>query len=96
MIKLFYAYIMTNKYRTAMYVGFTNNLDRRVAEHRNRKTPGFTARYRTDQLVWYETFSDPNDGIATEKRIKHWRIEKKVALIRSMNPTFRDLSTREL
>jgi putative endonuclease len=92
MNSLFYTYIMTNKHHTVMYVGFTNNLERRVAEHRNGTTPGFTAKYRVKQLVWYETFSNPNDGIAAEKRIKHWRIEKKVALIRSTNPKFEDLS----
>jgi putative endonuclease len=87
-------YIMTNDSRT-LYVGVTNNLARRAQEHKDKLVPGFTSKYNITQLVWYEHFDGPNDAISREKQLKGWRREKKVALIRSMNPDWSDLSLED-
>ena len=91
MTKNYYVYIMTNKSRT-FYVGMTNNLERRVSEHKQKLIDGFTKRYNITLLVYYEVFSDVREAIAREKQVKDWRREKKIALIESMNPTWKDLS----
>jgi putative endonuclease len=70
----------------------TNNLERRVNQHKNKVTEGFTSKYNVDRLVYMETFGDVRDAIAREKQIKSWRRSKKIALIESMNPKWRDLS----
>jgi putative endonuclease len=75
-----------------LYVGVTNDLERRVSEHKSGATPRFTSRYRVNRLVWYDTFTDVNQAIEAEKRIKGWVRAKKVALIDSMNPGWKDLS----
>jgi putative endonuclease len=70
-MKQYYVYIMTNKSRT-LYTGVTNNLERRVAEHKQKLIPGFTTKYNLTQLVYCEAFSDIRDAIAREKQIKGW------------------------
>ena len=75
-----------------MYTGITNNLERRVYEHKHRLTEGFTSDYGIDTLIYYEPWTDIRAAIAREKQIKGWRRAKKVALIESVNPTWRDLS----
>jgi putative endonuclease len=75
-----------------LYIGATNDLERRVAEHKAKRVPGFTAGYNCDRFVWYEAFANVNDAIAAEKRIKGWRREKKLALIHETNPTMADLT----
>ena len=92
MTKNYYVYIMTNNSRT-FYTGMTNSLERRVSEHKQKLIAGFTKRYNITQLVYYEVFSGVREAIAREKQVKDWRREKKIALIESMNPTWRDLST---
>ncbi|MBN1590205.1 MAG: GIY-YIG nuclease family protein [Pirellulales bacterium] len=87
----YYVYIMTNKSRT-LYTGVTNDLERRVHEHKHKLTQGFTSKYNITQLVWYEAFSDIQQAIEGEKRIKGWRRSKKIALIESQNPQWQDLS----
>jgi putative endonuclease len=82
---------MTNRTGT-LYVGVTNDLQRRVWEHRNRLFPGFTSRYAIDRLVYAEETSDVTAAIQREKEIKRWRRNKKEALIESTNPGWRDLS----
>jgi putative endonuclease len=89
--KNYYVYIMTNKSRT-FYVGMTNNLERRSFEHKQKLVEGFTKRYNITQLVYYEEFGDVREAIVREKQIKDWRREKKATLIKSMNPTWKDLS----
>jgi putative endonuclease len=81
---------MTNNSRT-LYTGVTNDLKRRVYEHKHKLIPGFTARYNITKLVWFETFNDIGDAIEAEKRIKGWLREKKTALIESFNRDWRDL-----
>lgn len=89
--RTYYVYIVTNRSRT-LYVGVTNNLKRRVWQHKQGDIKGFTSRYHIDQLVHYELFGDVRAAIAREKQVKHWRREKKIQLIISENPGWYDLS----
>ena len=82
---------MTNKSKT-LYTGITNNLQRRVYEHKQKLIPGFTSKYNINQLVYYEITSDINVALSREKQIKGWLRSKKVALIESVNPEWRDLN----
>jgi putative endonuclease len=84
-------YIMASRSHN-FYVGVTNNIERRVREHKNHIFEGFTARYNIDRLVWYQIYGDVREAIAREKRTKRWSREKKIQLIESMNPTWQDLS----
>ena len=87
----YYVYILTNRVRT-LYVGVTSNLVRRVYEHKRKLVPGFTSKYNLTWLAYYEETSDVASAIAREKQIKGWRRSKKVELIESMNPRWKDLS----
>jgi putative endonuclease len=83
-------YIMTNRSRT-LYTGVTSNLERRVYDHKRGMGSKFTSRYNITQLVYYECGSDVREAIAREKEIKGWLRAKKVALIESVNPEWKDL-----
>jgi putative endonuclease len=87
----YYVYIMASRSHN-FYVGVTNNIERRVREHKERALDCFTARYNIDRLVWYERYHYVRNAIAREKQIKDWRRAKKIALIESLNPTWQDLS----
>ncbi len=76
-----------------MYVGVTNNLERRIYEHRNKLVKGFTKKYNINKLVYFEETQDVTSAINREKEIKKWRREKKDQLVNSMNPTWKDLSS---
>ena len=91
MSKEYYVYMMTNKSRT-LYTGVTNNLLRRVYEHKNKLIKGFTSKYNIQYLVYYEMTSSIDSAIAREKQIKGWLRTKKIALIESTNPKWKDLS----
>ena len=91
MSKQYYVYIMTNKSRT-LYTGVTSNLMRRVHEHKNKLIEGFTSKYNIHILVYYESTSNVHAALAREKQIKGWLRSKKIALIESMNPKWKDLS----
>jgi len=86
----YWVYIMTNQSGT-LYTGVTGNLLQRVYEHRHRLVPGVTTRYKIDQLIYAESFSEVRDAIAREQQIKAWRRSHKVALIDSANPEWNDL-----
>jgi putative endonuclease len=88
----FYLYIMTNPGNTVLYTGVTNNLARRVQEHREKLVEGFTKKYNVTRLVHYETFDDPRAAIAREKQLKGGSRRKKLDLVNSINPEWRDLS----
>jgi len=88
----FYVYILTNWNNKVMYIGMTNNLERRLYEHKNKLVDGFTKKYNIHKLVYYEHGNDVNAAIAREKEIKKWRREKKNNLVETMNPTWKDLS----
>jgi len=91
MNKQYYVYIMTN-YAHTLYVGVTNDLERRVYEHKMKLLPGFTSRYGLDSLVYYEATEDVEAAILREKQIKGWLRRKKIDLIHSANPQWKDLS----
>ena len=91
MSKEYYVYIMTNRSRT-LYTGVTNDLLRRVYEHKNKLIKGFTSKYNIQYLVYYETASSIYSAIEREKQSKGWLRAKKIALIESINPELEDLS----
>ncbi len=86
----YYVYILTNKSGT-LYIGITNNLKRRMYEHREKRNQGFSSKYNIDKLVFFEHFN-PTDAIHREKQLKKWGRRKKIALIMEENPDWRDLS----
>jgi putative endonuclease len=87
----YYVYMMTNKHQT-LYTGVTNDLERRVYEHKNKLFKGFTEKYNIDRLIYYEVFHEITDAIAREKQLKGWTRKKKDDLIFKMNPESKDLS----
>jgi putative endonuclease len=90
-LKRYYVYIMSNRSQT-LYVGVSSNLEKRVWQHKNHVFKGFTSRYRLDRLVYFEVFSDIRTAIGREKELKGWKRIRKIALIVSKNPEWRDLS----
>ena len=90
-MKQMYVYIAAS-FSGVLYVGVTNNLERRMHEHKLKLLPGFTAKYNVSQLMYFETCTDPLDAIAREKQIKGWSRQKKINLIESQNPNWDDLS----
>ena len=95
-MKQYFVYMVTNKGRTTLYIGITNSLMRRVSQHRQGEIPGFSARYNTNRLVYYEPYNDVRDAIAREKQLKGWSRKKKEALINSVNPEWTDLAVTVL
>ena len=89
----YYVYIMASRGRT-LYVGVTNDLERRVFEHKEGLTASFTAKYNISKLVYFEDTNDVRSAIEREKQLKGWRRSKKVALVESANPEWKDLSLR--
>jgi putative endonuclease len=87
----YFTYIMASRSGT-LYIGVTNDLARRVAEHKSADCPGFTARYGVDRLVYCESFASVYDAIAREKQLKCWKRARKVALIESANSEWADLA----
>ena len=94
MFKTYYTYIMSNKNNTVLYIGVTNDLKRRVEEHKSGLIPGFTRKYNCHKLVHYETFSDINQAIEREKTLKGWIRKRKDELINMHNPEREDLYNR--
>jgi putative endonuclease len=92
MVRQYYVYIMTNPRRTVLYTGVTNDLVKRVWQHRNGQDVGFTGRYHGSKLVLYEVFKDSYNAIVREKQIKAGSRRRKVELIERTNPEWRDLS----
>ena len=91
MAKSYYVYIMTNKYNTVLYTGVTNDLPRRVHQHRNSDSKTFTGKYKISKLVFFEETNDVLLAIGREKQIKAGSRQKKIDLINSMNPAWEDL-----
>jgi putative endonuclease len=91
MEKYYYVYIMTNTYNTVLYIGVTNNLCRRVYEHKEGLVDGFTKKYRVHKLVYYEVCNDVNSAISREKSLKGKTRQKKIDLINSNNSNWVDL-----
>jgi len=91
MEKNYYVYILSSDYNT-LYIGVTNSLERRMYEHKNELIEGFTKKYHIHRLVYFEETDQIDIAIAREKQLKNWVRRKKLALIRTMNPRFEDLS----
>lgn len=88
----YYVYIITNKRNGTLYIGITNNIIRRIYEHKNKSSKGFSSKYSLFQLVYYEVFTSVNDAILREKQIKKWNRDWKIELIEKNNPKWIDLS----
>ena len=91
-MKQYWVYMMTNRNKTVIYTGVTNNLKRRVWQHKNEKDCSFTKRFNITTLVYYESFGSIHEAIAAEKKIKSGSRAKKIELIESFNPSWNDLS----
>ena len=87
----YFVYMLASQKNGTLYIGVTNNLVRRIHEHKSRSVPGFTGRYGVDQLVWFDQSESVESAIATEKRLKRWNRAWKIALIEKQNPDWRDL-----
>ena len=91
MSKSYCVYIVTNLNNTTFYIGITNNLIRRIYEHKKEMVEGFTKRYKLKKLIYFEEFSKPYEAIAREKQLKNWHRQWKINLILKSNPNFEDL-----
>ena len=87
----FFVYIVASQRNGTIYIGMTDDLARRIFEHKTKALPGFTARYGCDKLVWYEQFSSRDEAFLRERRLKEWRRSWKLMLIEEHNPTWADL-----
>lgn len=92
-MKQAFIYIVANE-RPTLYIGVTNNLVRRIYEHKNGLIKGFTQKYQLKKLLYYEIFDNITDAIAREKQLKHWNREWKMKLIREFNPLLEDLYSK--
>ena len=88
---VYHVYILASE-SGVLYIGVTNHIDSRVAQHKQKLVPGFTSKYNVTKLVYFEPFQDIRNAIAREKQLKRWRREKKITLIEHLNPNWRDLS----
>ncbi len=91
-MKQYYVYILTNYACTVLYTGVTNNLERRMLEHIQKRVPGFTQKYNVTRLVYFEDSVSIEAALAREKQIKGWTRKKKIALIEGVNPNWDDLT----
>ena len=89
--KVYYVYILASKKNGTLYVGVTNNLKRRIYEHKGKLIEGFTNKYNVSQLIYFEQYSDIREALTREKRLKKWNRAWKVALIEKTNPEWEDL-----
>ena len=90
-MKKMYIYIITNRKYGVPYIGVTNNLVRRIWEHKNKQIKGFTSRYNLHKLVYFEVYDDEITAITREKKLKNYSRQKKIDLINTFNPSWRDL-----
>jgi putative endonuclease len=88
---VFYVYLLASQKQETLYLGVTKDLVRRVYQHKEKLTPGFTSRYDVRRLVWFEVYEDPSNAIAREREVKKWRRIWKIELIEKSNPEWRDL-----
>ena len=93
-MKTYFVYILASKRNGTLYIGVTNNIERRIYEHKNGLVPGFTKQYGVHRLVYLEETSDVEAAIKREKQIKHWKREWKVELIEEQNPEWEDLAVQ--
>lgn len=86
-----YVYIVMNKTKTVLYIGVTDNLVKRIHQHKNKLVEGFTQKYNITELVYFEIFDSIIEAVTREKQLKNWKREWKIDLIRKINPKFKDL-----
>ena len=87
----YYVYILTNQTNTTLYIGVTNNLQRRLFEHKNKLVDGFTKKYNINKLIYFESTNDVESAIAREKQLKGWTRQKKNNLIATLNPNWNEI-----
>ena len=92
MTKQYYVYILTNKSNKVLYIGVTNDLERRICEHRNEMVDGFTKKYNLNKLVYFETTTHVRSALEKEKQLKNWHRSWKINLINEFNSEWKDLS----
>jgi len=90
-MKTYYVYILASKPNGTLYIGVTNDLLKRIYEHKENLAPGFTQKYQVHLLVYFESFTDPGSAIAREKQLKKWNRAWKIRLIEQINPEWKDL-----
>jgi putative endonuclease len=90
--RTYFVYMLTSRRNGALYIGVTNDLSRRIQEHKRGLIAGFTKQFHTDKLVWYEEFQYVNEALEREKQLKHWKREWKLKLIESVNVNWEDLT----
>ncbi len=90
----YYVYLLSNWNNKVLYIGVSNNLERRIIEHKQKLISGFTEKYNVNKLVYFEQTEDVISAISREKQLKKWRREKKNALVNSVNPDWKDLSDK--
>ncbi len=88
----FYVYILTNKVNTTFYIGITNDIERRIYEHKYKQNEGFSSKYNLNKLVYYEEFNSSFDAINRGKQLKNWHRDWKIKLIKEQNPLLKDIS----
>ena len=88
---MYYVYLLTNKTDAVMYIGVTNDLQRRLCEHKNEQIEGFTKKYNVHKLVYFEEYSEIRNAITREKQLKRWTRAKKNLLVETKNPNWKDL-----
>ena len=88
---MYYVYILTNFNNKVLYIGVTNDLNRRIYEHKNKLIEGFTKKYNVNKLVYYEEYKDVNEAISREKQLKGWKRQKKDKIVEAVNPQWVDL-----
>jgi len=86
----YYVYILASRKDGAIYIGITNDIVRRIYEHRTKAIPGFTSKYNITRLVWFEVYNDPTSAITREKELKKWKRAWKIQLIEKQNPDWKD------
>ncbi len=90
----YYVYILASRGNQVLYIGATNDLERRLYEHQNGRTLGFAKKYKTHELVYFEETSNIRDALTREKQLKAWRRKWKIDLIKTLNPSMKDLSKK--
>ena len=91
-VNQYWVYMVTNRWKNVLYTGVTNELFRRMWQHKNKAFPGFTKKYNCDRLVYFEEYGEIDQAIAREKQIKGWTRARKNALVERMNPEWKDLA----
>ena len=91
-MKTYYIYILASRKNGTLYIGVTNNIAKRIHQHKSKASEGFTKRYNVHQLVWYDQSNDIHEVLQREKQMKKWKRQWKINLIEEQNPNWRDLS----